>query len=89
MENRKEIRKDLEYVIKTDVGGDPRHKELKQLETINARVLLEVVDTLDRIDSNSVQLGTTNNKTQRLVFWLTVGIFILGIVSLIVALKAK
>lgn len=78
MTKRQDIRKELEEIMSNQVQGDPHLNQMKRLQVLNAEVLLEVVETLDKIDENnkkigeiSVDLVKTNTRIQKWVLWLT------------------
>ena len=77
-------------------SGNSHEQQVKKLHEITADTLLEVIDTLDRIDANNkdianktVGLGKTNNRFQKWMIGLTVIIVILTAVTIYVAHQSK
>ena len=89
MKRRQDIRKELGELMSHSPSGDPHQNQMKRLQVLNAEVLLEVVDTLDKIDENNKELGDSNIKIQKWMVGLTILILLVALLTLLVAFKTR
>lgn len=76
------IIKELTDIQNNNTTGDPHSVQMKKVGIKNAEVLIELVYTLERLDSSNKELAKQNIKLQKIVLFLTVVTVAIAVVNL-------
>lgn len=91
--NRKAIREELTDIMATPGSVDAHKQQMKRLQNVTAETLLQVIDTLDKMDETNKQLDASNKdlahsnlQLSQRNLWLQVIIAFTSVTALLVAL---
>ena len=83
MNRRQRIRREMEEITRHNPTGDPHSLQMKRLESLNIETMLEVIDTLEKMDATNNALDMSNQKLTKSNLTLQkVAIFIAGLALL-------
>lgn len=86
MSQRQTTRERLANVMNKPVTtGTPHNEQMRELSSISAEVMLEVIDTLDKIDETNKALNVSNEKLERSNFRLQVIAVAIATIGVIIA----
>lgn len=75
--------KELELYTPT---GDPHSKQMKEIAVKTNYVLLEIIETLEKIDTSNKKLEKSNYLLSRRTFWLQLISVIISVAAILIAL---
>lgn len=86
MNKRRQIRDEISKIMAHDPVGDPHQLQMKQLSRLTADAILELIDTLDKIDISNKRLEESNRKLAERTFWVQLISTIIAVGALYIAL---